>query len=486
MVNLGLSDIGYSYVNLDDCWQAATRDEHGKLQPDSVRFPSGMKALGDYIHSKGLKFGIYSSAGFKTCQAFPASLGMEIIDAKTYADWGVDYLKYDNCYTDYGPPLKRYPPMAKALQSSGREILYSLCEWGRSNPSAWAGEIAQSWRVTLDIRDDWRSILTRAAIDTPLWRAAGPGGWNDPDMLEVGNGKCSYEEYKTHFSMWAMLKAPLIIGNDIREMSRGDEAYEILTNQDVIAVNQDPLGWQSRRIWSDRSPKSDSDIWSRGTNLIATRCASATSTEEESSRQQDNPVDQQWVYRPEDGTIKSIGTNKCLSENIWNSNEISEPLMDDNDLPLSSIDLHFGGRGSVKVIDCANATQWDIEAHAGGHIMSRVSKSCIGVDDNPLEVMTNGRRVSMSQCSMLPIDFHRMVDISEHQSWTRPQGNEGILLNLYQVTSPPLPSLAYSTSEAMLDCGPGCPCWPSSRNLENDAFNGRGRDHDAEQRESLS
>lgn len=404
------------------------RTEDGKLQPDPIRFPSGMRALGDYLHSKGLKFGIYSSAGFKTCQAFPASLGMETVDANTYAEWGVDYLKYDNCYTDYGPPLKRYPPMASALESSGRDILYSLCEWGRSNPSAWAGEIAHSWRVTMDIRDDWRSILTRAAVDAPLWRYAGPGGWNDPDMLEVGNGKCSFEEYKTHFSMWAMLKAPLIIGNDIRVMSKEDEAYEILANPDVIAVNQDPLGWQSRRIWSDRSPKSDSDIWSRGTGIIATHCVSSEAT----TRQQDSLIDQQWVYQA-DGTIQNVGTQKCLSENIWNP-ESDEylALTDDNDIPLSSIDLHFG-RGSVKVVDCANATQWDIESHAGGHIVSRSSKSCIGVDDNPIEVMTNGRRISMSRCSALPVDFHRMVDVSEHQSWTRPQGNHGILLNLYQV-----------------------------------------------------
>lgn len=427
MINLGLDKLGYQYINLDDCWQASTRTDEGKLQPDPIRFPSGMKALGDYIHSKGLKFGIYSSAGFKTCQAFPASLGMETVDANTYAEWGVDYLKYDNCYTDYGPPLKRYPPMAKALQSSGRDILYSLCEWGRSNPSAWAGDIAHSWRVTLDIRDDWRSILTRAAIDTPLWRYAGPGGWNDPDMLEVGNGKCTYEEYKSHFSMWAMLKAPLIIGNDIRVMNKDDEAYEILSNADVIAVNQDPLGWQSRRIWSDRSPKSDSDIWARGTSVIATYCASEDTN---GSRQQDSPLDQQWVYQA-DGTIKNSANDKCLSENIWNPEDDSV-LIDANDIPLSTIDLHFG-RGSVKVVDCANATKWDVEAHAGGHIVSRVSKSCLGVDDNPLEIMTNGRRISMSQCSVISRDYHRMVDVSEHQSWTRPNGNNGILLNLYQV-----------------------------------------------------
>lgn len=427
MIDLGLHELGYSYVNLDDCWQASTRSDDGKIQPDSTRFPSGMKNLGDYIHSKGLKFGIYSSAGFKTCQAFPASLGMETVDANTYAEWGVDYLKYDNCYTDFGPPTKRYPAMANALEASGRDILYSLCEWGRSNPSAWAGDISHSWRVTGDIRDDWRSILTRAAVDVPLWRYARPGAWNDPDMLEVGNGKCSYEEYKSHFSMWAMLKSPLIIGNDIRQMTKNDEAYEILTNKDVIAVNQDSLGWQSRRIWSDRSPKSDSDIWSRGTGVIATYCASNDNI---SNRQQDNILDQQWIYQS-DGTILNIGTQKCLSENIWNDNE-PENLKDDSDILLSEIDLNFG-RGSVKIVDCSNATKWDIEAHAGGHIVSRTSGSCVGVDNNPIEIMTNGRRISMSKCSIIPIDFHRMIDISEHQSWTRPQGSNGILLNLYQV-----------------------------------------------------
>jgi alpha-galactosidase len=141
--------------------------------------------------------------------------------------------------------------MAAALDASGRTILYSMCEWGRENPAVWASEIANSWRVTMDIRDSWHSIISRANIDAPLWRYAGPGGWNDPDMLEVGNGGCSFEEYKTHFSLWAMLKSPLIIGNDIRDLKVEDEAMQILTNQEVIAINQDVLGLQARRIWSD-------------------------------------------------------------------------------------------------------------------------------------------------------------------------------------------------------------------------------------------
>lgn len=153
LVSTGLSSLGYNYINLDDCWQASTRDEYGYIQADKARFPSGIKSLSDYIHSKGLKFGIYSSAGFKTCQGYPASLGLEDQDAKMYAEWGIDYLKYDNCYQDHGLPQIRYEAMKSALVNSGRDIFYSLCEWGRENPAVWASEIgANSWRVSGDIR----------------------------------------------------------------------------------------------------------------------------------------------------------------------------------------------------------------------------------------------------------------------------------------------------------------------------------------------
>ncbi|CAM9340519.1 unnamed protein product [Ectocarpus fasciculatus] len=263
LVDSGLSKLGYEYLNLDDCWQAAARDGDGNVVPDPERFPSGLRALGDYIHSKGLKFGIYSSAGFKTCQALPASLGLEDLDAAKYAEWGVDYLKYDDCFMDHGAPQQRYPAMARALERAGRDVLYSLCEWGRENPAAWAGDVANSWRVSLDIRDDWRSIVSRANIDAPLWRYAGPGGWNDPDMLEIGNGGCSFEEYKSHFSLWAMLKAPLIIGNDIRDLTADDEALQILSNEELIAINQDPLGRQARRTWMNRDapPGLKEEVW---------------------------------------------------------------------------------------------------------------------------------------------------------------------------------------------------------------------------------
>lgn len=191
LVSSGLAALGYNYLNLDDCWQSSARDASGRVQPDPTRFPSGLKALGDYIHSKGLKFGIYSSAGFKTCQAFPASLGMEDIDVQAYVEWGVDYLKFDNCYTDGGSPLNRFTPMSQALADVERPIFFSLCEWGYENPAAWASSIAgNSWRISEDIKDNYLSIVTRASTDASLWRYAGPTlGWNDPDMLEVGNGE---------------------------------------------------------------------------------------------------------------------------------------------------------------------------------------------------------------------------------------------------------------------------------------------------------
>ena len=156
----------------------------------------------------------------------------------SYVEYEVDYLKYDNCYTDKAPPNKRYKMMREAIDKGGRDIYYNLCEWGVENPAAWAGDVANSWRISPDIRDGWYSILTRAAISAPLWRYASVDyGWNDPDMLEVGNGGCTEEEYRTHFALWAMLKAPLILGNDLRSVDIGDSIYNIITNKDIIAIN---------------------------------------------------------------------------------------------------------------------------------------------------------------------------------------------------------------------------------------------------------
>lgn len=254
MVEKGLRDAGYIYLNIDDCWHGE-RDEDGFIQVDAERFPSGMKALADYVHSKGLKLGIYSDAGCKTCAGRPGSQGHEYQDALTYARWGIDYLKYDWCYTDNVNAKSAYPLMRDALAQSGRPILFSMCEWGHSKPWEWAADVAHSWRSTGDIgvtfRDNidhgsWTqlSVLTIVDLNEPLRQYAGPGHWNDPDMLECGNG-LSVAQDRTHFTLWAMMAAPLILGNDLTNMS--DDVFAIITNPDIIAIDQDPLGIQGLR-----------------------------------------------------------------------------------------------------------------------------------------------------------------------------------------------------------------------------------------------
>ncbi|KAL6980824.1 Alpha-galactosidase 3 [Sarracenia purpurea var. burkii] len=246
LVTTGLADLGYVFVNIDDCWQAPERNSKGQLVPDPETFPSGIKALADYVHGKGLKLGIYSDAGLFTCQVRPGSIYHEIDDAELFASWDVDYLKYDNCYNLGIKPKERYPPMRDALNATGHTIFYSLCEWGVDDPALWAGKIGNSWRTTDDINDSWASMTTIADLNDKWAAYAGPGGWNDPDMLEVGNGGMTYQEYQSHFSIWALMKAPLLVGCDVRNMTA--ETFEILSNKEVIAVNQDPLGIQGRKV----------------------------------------------------------------------------------------------------------------------------------------------------------------------------------------------------------------------------------------------
>uniref|UniRef100_A0A1J3GUB1 Alpha-galactosidase n=1 Tax=Noccaea caerulescens TaxID=107243 RepID=A0A1J3GUB1_NOCCA len=246
LVSSGLADLGYIHVNIDDCWSNLSRDSKGQLVPHPETFPSGIKFLADYIHSEGLKLGIYSDAGVFTCQVRPGSLLHEVDDADIFASWGVDYLKYDNCFNLGIKPIERYPPMRDALNATGRSIFYSLCDWGVDDPALWAKEVGNSWRTTDDINDTWASMTTIADLNNKWASYAGPGGWNDPDMLEVGNGGMTYEEYRGHFSIWALMKAPLLIGCDVRNMTA--ETFEILSNKEVIAVNQDPLGVQGRKI----------------------------------------------------------------------------------------------------------------------------------------------------------------------------------------------------------------------------------------------
>ena len=258
MVSSGMKDAGYQYINIDDCWHGE-RDPQGFIQPDPKRFPSGMKALADYVHSKGLKLGIYSDAGWKTCGGKPGSRGREYQDAQTYAQWGVDYLKYDWCDAEALSAEGAYLTMRNALFAAGRPMVFSICEWGNQRPWLWGAKIGHLWRTTGDIypcfdcaqdHGTWKSsgILQILDLQQGLREYAGPGHWNDPDMLEVGNGM-SVNEDRAHFSMWCMLAAPLIAGNDLRAMSK--DISEVLTNRDAIAVDQDALGIQGWRYSTD-------------------------------------------------------------------------------------------------------------------------------------------------------------------------------------------------------------------------------------------
>ncbi|XP_009397580.2 alpha-galactosidase-like [Musa acuminata AAA Group] len=257
LVSTGLAELGYQYVNIDDCWGENYRDSQGNLVAKQSTFPSGINSLADYVHGNGLKLGIYSDAGTQTCsKTMPGSLGYEDQDAQTFASWGVDYLKYDNCNNPGTSPRERYSKMSSALQNSGRDIFFSLCEWGADDPATWASGIGHSWRTTGDIFDSWDSMTSRADENDKWASYAKPGGWNDPDMLEVGNGGMTTEEYRSHFSIWALAKAPLLIGCDVRSIS--EDALEILSNSEVIAVNQDSLGVQGKKV-----------VWGGGTEVWA-------------------------------------------------------------------------------------------------------------------------------------------------------------------------------------------------------------------------
>ena len=264
MVRTGMRDAGYQYVVIDDCWQVS-RDANGNIVADPQRFPDGIKAVADYVHSQGLKFGIYSDAGTGTCENRPGSRGYEFQDARQYAAWGVDYLKYDWCNHSTQDSAASYSIMRDALAKSGRPIVFSLCEWGSTKPWLWARNVGNLWRTTGDITDKWDTgeksdnmgVLQILDLQDGLESYAGPGHWNDPDMLEVGNGGMTATEYRSHFSLWCLLAAPLMAGNDIRSMS--DETRDILTNKEVIAVDQDPLGRQGRRV----KRTGDAEVWAK-------------------------------------------------------------------------------------------------------------------------------------------------------------------------------------------------------------------------------
>jgi len=270
MVKSGMKDAGYQYVVIDDCWQVS-RDADGNIVPDPKTFPDGIKPVADYVHSLGLKFGIYSDAGSQTCAGRPGGLGHEYQDAIRYAAWGVDYLKYDWCHTTTQDAKASYANIRHALDAAGRPIVLSICEWGSHQPWLWGKEVGGNlWRTTGDIqarwsgRKEWKpgdccsyGVVDIIDAEDPIYSYAGPGHWNDPDMLEVGNGELTPTENRSHFSFWALLAAPLMAGNDLRDMK--PETHDILTNKEVIAVNQDALGRQGRRVWKD----ADLEVWSK-------------------------------------------------------------------------------------------------------------------------------------------------------------------------------------------------------------------------------
>ncbi|XP_072573419.1 alpha-galactosidase A [Paramormyrops kingsleyae] len=252
MAKDGWKEAGYEYVCMDDCWPASSRDAQGRLQADPKRFPGGIKKLADYVHSMGLKLGIYADVGIRTCAGYPGSFGHYDIDAKTFAEWGVDLLKFDGCYMpDWKLLAEGYMNMSRALNNTGRSILYScewpLYEWDHQQPNYTAiRKTCNQWRNSGDIFDSWASVTAitdwAAKHQNIIVPAAGPGGWNDPDMLVLGNFGLSFDQQVTQMALWAVMASPLLMSNDLRAID--PKSRDLLQNKQVIAINQDPLGKQ--------------------------------------------------------------------------------------------------------------------------------------------------------------------------------------------------------------------------------------------------
>ncbi|MBN1781652.1 alpha-galactosidase [bacterium] len=362
MVAKGMADAGYEYIVIDDGWQI-DRDENGIIVADSTRFPEGIRFLADYIHSKGLKFGIYTCCGTKTCGGRPGSFGYETIDAKTYAEWGVDFIKEDWCFTDGLDTRTQYQIMSDAIRATGRPMLLSICEWGVSSPWEWAEGIGIMWRTTSDIQDcfdcvrnwggaGWVPLLERNVNLAPF---AGPGHWNDPDMLEVGNHALTPVECRAHFAMWCMLAAPLMAGNNISTMN--DTIREILTAPEIIAVDQDPLGVQGTRLRDDaglqvwQKPLSDGSVAVALLNLTDTKT-------------------------PMFVTLEEIGFKKGISSRVrdlWNGKDLDAV----DDVFKTEVEPHGvivvkikGEKAPVSVLKFGQST---LEINRGNHRMLTVS-----------------------------------------------------------------------------------------------------------------
>ena len=350
IVNTGLAAAGYKYVNLDDCWQSS-RDSNGKIVVDKNNFPNGIKPLVDYAHSKGLLFGLYSDAGYKTCAGRPGSLGYEEIDAKTYAEWEVDYLKYDNCNTDGSAPEVRYPVMRDALLKQNRPIFYSMCEWGINDPAKWSAPVGNSWRTTGDIFNNWNSMIYTIDMNDIWYEYAGPGGWNDPDMLEVGNGGLTFEEEKIHFGLWCLSKAPLLIGCDVTNMSK--QVFELLTNPELIAINQDKLGIQGHKIKTEQPKDDGNDEYLKDGNILLVKDCTGRN-------------EQKWSVN-NDGSITSMGSNFC----------IDIPNCNNGWAQIDIFSCHLGDRHS-----CSESKNQMWELKSDGGIASKMNNYCLDVYDH--------------------------------------------------------------------------------------------------------
>lgn len=325
-VDLGLKDAGYEYIILDDGWMAMERDENNNLVPDPVKFPNGMKSIVDYVHERGLKFGIYNCAGNKTCAGYPGSRGFEFQDAKLYAEWGIDFLKYDWCNTENINAKGAYQTMRDALYATGRPIVFSICEWGDNQPWKWGEEMGHLWRVSGDIVNCWDcehsygnwsawGIWPIINMRKDIRKYSGPGHWNDFDMMEVGNGMTDSED-RVHFAMWSLLASPLIMGNDLRSVSK--ETLKTLTNKAVIAVNQDKLGIQGyRHINSD-----EMQIWVKPLAKGEWAVAFINMTKEEMTLDFDwwkHPVNDQLTHKKIDPSVSYSIFDMFASKNIGNT-----------------------------------------------------------------------------------------------------------------------------------------------------------------------
>lgn len=407
----GMTDAGYQYIVIDDGWQI-DRDENGVIIADSSRFPEGIRFLADYVHSKGLKFGIYTCCGTKTCGGRPGSFGYEMIDAKTYADWGVDYIKEDWCFTDGLDTRVQYQIMSDAIQATGRPMLLSLCEWGVSRPWEWAKGVGAMWRTTSDIQDcfdcvrnwggaGWVPLLDQNADLSPY---AGPGHWNDPDMLEVGNNALTPVECRSHFAMWCMLAAPLIAGNNISTMN--DTIRDILTAPEIIAIDQDPLGIQGTRLRNEAGLQ----VWQKPLHDGSIAVALLNLT--------DVPV-------PMSVSLEEIGFKKDISSSVrdlWNRKDLSEI----RDAFSAEVEPHgvvvVKIKGEKAPVSELQFDQSSLDIREGNHALLTLS---VIPSNTPVSVSSSDEEVV--SVNMAGVHAYRLAAKKEGKSTLQAIASDGVL-----------------------------------------------------------